>query len=308
MQPLKTVKIEQIVQLHGEKGEKSPFRKKDRKKACAKKWDPHSPSILQPSFHPLPSILHSSFHSVHPFRPSIPSVPSYLHSTLSIHHHSFLVHSLFHPSILPLSPSFASPSTRRISICPGSSIHSSVSVSRMLHSIHRFLLPIRLHSIHPFLSIHLSILSLSHPSFPLSFPHFIFPCPPAFLRFLLHPFFFPAFRPSIFLSSTLSVLGCPFPIAHLGSSSFSIFNHSFLPPAMSISIRPIHSIPRLLPYPSIQLLHYPAVLLPSFRPLSSSIPFLHPFLFIHFRHPSAFIGCCPSNTILFFRSSFQFHP
>ncbi|MEQ0387162.1 hypothetical protein ABLV76_07900 [Klebsiella sp. GB_Kp047] len=42
LQPLKTVKIEQIVQLHGEKGEKSPFRKKDRKKACAKKWDPYN--------------------------------------------------------------------------------------------------------------------------------------------------------------------------------------------------------------------------------------------------------------------------
>ncbi|MBR7607361.1 hypothetical protein ACOI6D_25825, partial [Klebsiella sp. R2] len=42
VQPLKTVKIEQIVQLHGEKGEKSPFRKKDRKKACAKKWDPYN--------------------------------------------------------------------------------------------------------------------------------------------------------------------------------------------------------------------------------------------------------------------------
>ncbi|MEL2282006.1 hypothetical protein AAER89_26820, partial [Klebsiella pneumoniae] len=36
------MKIEQIVQLHGEKGEKSPFRKKDRKKACAKKWDPYN--------------------------------------------------------------------------------------------------------------------------------------------------------------------------------------------------------------------------------------------------------------------------
>ncbi|CDL48747.1 hypothetical protein [Klebsiella pneumoniae ISC21] len=37
MQPLKTVKIEQIVQLHGEKGEKSPFRKKRSKKGLCKK-------------------------------------------------------------------------------------------------------------------------------------------------------------------------------------------------------------------------------------------------------------------------------
>ncbi|UMX70867.1 hypothetical protein MJ585_25545 [Klebsiella pneumoniae] len=39
---LKTVKIEQIVQLHGEKGEKSPFRKKIEKRFAVKKWDPYN--------------------------------------------------------------------------------------------------------------------------------------------------------------------------------------------------------------------------------------------------------------------------
>ncbi|WP_374221726.1 hypothetical protein [Klebsiella quasivariicola] len=30
------------MQLRDEKGEKSPLRKKDRKKACAKNWDPYN--------------------------------------------------------------------------------------------------------------------------------------------------------------------------------------------------------------------------------------------------------------------------
>jgi len=41
-QALHAPKFKQIEQDHSKKNDKTPVRKKDRKKACAKNWDPYN--------------------------------------------------------------------------------------------------------------------------------------------------------------------------------------------------------------------------------------------------------------------------